>query len=346
MTPAVEVIDLVKHYPQATGYRDVVRRSRSAPGGVEPRPALAGISLEIAPGELFGLLGQNGAGKTTLIRILTTALRPTSGTARVAGHDVENDTMGVRRSIGLISGEERSFYWRMTGRQNLVFFAAIAHIPLRQRTARIEELLERVHLTADADRPVRTYSTGMRQRLGIARGLLNEPEVLFMDEPTRSLDPISAKEVRVLVREHVMSDPKRAVILATHSMAEAEALCDRVAFVRRGEIVAAGPLAELRRTLHPGIRCDIVVRGHPAAAATALRAAVPLVDLAVDDAEADQHIRIILDEASGALNQVLRTLMVAGAEILDCRTSEASLEEIFVRTLGADAEPTPESMAS
>jgi ABC-2 type transport system ATP-binding protein len=304
------------------------------------------LDLDIHAGEIFGLLGQNGAGKTTLIRILTTALRPTTGTARVAGHDVERDTMGVRRSIGLISGEERSFYWRMTGRQNLVFFAAIAHIPLRERTARIEELLERVRLTADADRPVRTYSTGMRQRLGIARGLLNEPEVLFMDEPTRSLDPISAKEVRVLVREHVMSDPKRAVILATHSMAEAEALCDRVAFVRHGQIVAAGPLAELRRTLHPGIRCDIVVRGHPAGAATALRAAVPLVDIAVDDTDDDQHIRIILDEASGALNQVLRAIMVAGAEILDCRTSEASLEEIFVRTLGADASTTPESLAS
>jgi ABC-2 type transport system ATP-binding protein len=346
MTPAVEVVDLVKRYPAATGYRDAIRRSRPAPGADTARPALGGVSLEIAPGELFGLLGQNGAGKTTLIRILTTALRPTSGTARVAGHDVERDTMAVRRSIGLISGEERSFYWRMTGRQNLVFFAAIAHIPLRQRTARIEELLERVSLTADADRPVRTYSTGMRQRLGIARGLLSEPEVLFMDEPTRSLDPISARDVRILVKDHVMSDPKRAVILATHSMAEAEALCDRVAFVRRGEIVAAGPLAELRRTLHPGIRCELVLRGHPAGAATALRAAVPLVDIAVDDTDDDQHIRIILDEASGALNQVLRAIMVAGAEILDCRTSEASLEEIFVRTLGADASTTPESLAS
>ena len=346
MTPAVEVVDLVKRYPAATGYRDAIRRSRPAPGADAARPALGGVSLEIAPGELFGLLGQNGAGKTTLIRILTTALRPTSGTARVAGHDVERDTMAVRRSIGLISGEERSFYWRMTGRQNLVFFAAIAHIPLRQRTARIEELLERVSLTADADRPVRTYSTGMRQRLGIARGLLSEPEVLFMDEPTRSLDPISARDVRILVKDHVMSDPKRAVILATHSMAEAEALCDRVAFVRRGEIVAAGPLAELRRTLHPGIRCELVLRGHPAGAATALRAAVPLVDIAVDDTDDDQHIRIILDEASGALNQVLRAIMVAGAEILDCRTSEASLEEIFVRTLGADASTTPESLAS
>jgi ABC-2 type transport system ATP-binding protein len=346
MTPAVEVVDLVKRYPAATGYRDAIRRSRPAPGADTARPALGGVSLEIAPGELFGLLGQNGAGKTTLIRILTTALRPTSGTARVAGHDVERDTMAVRRSIGLISGEERSFYWRMTGRQNLVFFAAIAHIPLRQRTARIEELLERVSLTADADRPVRTYSTGMRQRLGIARGLLSEPEVLFMDEPTRSLDPISARDVRILVKDHVMSDPKRAVILATHSMAEAEALCDRVAFVRRGEIVAAGPLAELRRTLHPGIRCELVLRGHPAGAANALRAAVPLVDIAVDDTDDDQHIRIILDEASGALNQVLRAIMVAGAEILDCRTSEASLEEIFVRTLGADASTTPESLAS
>jgi hypothetical protein len=152
MTPAVEVVDLVKRYPTATGYRDLVRRSRAAPGADTGRPALGGVSLKIAPGELFGLLGQNGAGKTTLIRILTTALRPTSGTARVAGHDVERDTMQVRRSIGLISGEERSFYWRMTGRQNLVFFAAIAHIPLRQRTTRIEELLERVNLTAAADR--------------------------------------------------------------------------------------------------------------------------------------------------------------------------------------------------
>jgi ABC-2 type transport system ATP-binding protein len=134
MTAAVEVVDLVKRYPRASGYRGLLRRSRPAPGGVEPRPALGGVSLEIAPGELFGLLGQNGAGKTTLIRILTTALRLTSGSARVAGHDVERETAAVRRSIGLISGEERSFYWRMTGRENLAFFAAIGHIPLRRRT--------------------------------------------------------------------------------------------------------------------------------------------------------------------------------------------------------------------
>lgn len=336
MSNAIEVTDLVKQYPITTGYRRLLpgpsQRARRA-GEVARRPALAGVSLSVAAGEAFGLLGQNGAGKTTLIRILTTALLPSGGAARVAGLDVVTEARAVRRRIGVITGEERSFYWRLTGRENLEFFATIGEVPARSRRTRITELLERVGLSADADRPVRTYSSGMRQRLGIARGLLTAPDVLFMDEPTRSLDPISARDVRALVREHVLGDPSRAVILATHSMAEAETLCGRVAFIRRGALVAAGPLRELRATIHPGRQVDLLVRGSASSIETALRLGAQVDALVVTDEDGLTRVRGVVDDAPGAVDAVLRAVMGSAGEIVECRVAEASLEELFVQTL-------------
>jgi len=344
MSHVIEVDDLTKQYPITTGYRRLMpgRSSRARRSAELMRPpALAGVSLTVAAGEAFGLLGQNGAGKTTLIRILTTALLPTSGHASVLGYDVVADAQAIRRRIGVITGEERSFYWRLTGRENLEFFATLAHVDGSRRSARIAELLERVSLAAHADRPVRSYSSGMRQRLGIARGLLASPDVLFMDEPTRSLDPISARDVRALVREHVLGDPTRAVILATHSMVEAESLCDRVAFVRRGSVVAAGPLRELRATIHPGRLVDLLVRGAAPAIETALRLGAHVEDLEVHEEDGLQRVRGVVDDRPGAVDSLLRAVMGSGAEIVDCRITEASLEDLFVRTLD-DAAATDE----
>ncbi len=173
----------------------------------------------------------------------------------------------------------------------------------------------------------------MRQRLAIARGLLTEPDVLFMDEPTRSLDPITAREVRGLVQDHVMARGDRAVILATHSMSEAEALCDRVAFVRRGEIVAAGPLRDLRATIHPGRRVDLTVRGSRPRLMAALPSVLQATDLEI--AVEDDHLRLrcLVDDGPGVVDQVLRAVMAAGGEITECRIAEATLEELFVQTL-------------
>jgi len=201
--------------------------------------AVDGITLTVAEGEVFGLLGHNGAGKTTTIRVLTGRALPTSGRASVAGHDVATARSRVRPLINVVF-EEQNLYDRLSGRDNLRFFARL----YAAREARADELLDRVGLAPAAKRKVRTYSNGMKQRLLLARALVNSPRVLFLDEPTRGLDPTSARELRDLVRE--LSRGGVTVFLTTHYMEEADALCDRVAFLSQGRIVALDAPRELK----------------------------------------------------------------------------------------------------
>ncbi|HVX31027.1 MAG TPA: ABC transporter ATP-binding protein [Nitrolancea sp.] len=217
--PMIEVEHLVKQY-----------------GDVH---AVNGISFTVAEGEIFGLLGHNGAGKTTTIRMLTGRTLPTSGTARVAGYDIVDQLDQVKPLINLVF-EEPNLYERLSGRENLSFFAELYGVDGN----RPDELLGMVDLAEAADRKVKTYSSGMRQRLLVARALINEPRVLFLDEPTRGLDPSSARDLRDLVAG--LSDKGTTVFLTTHYMEEADELCDRVAFLSHGEIVALDTPRELK----------------------------------------------------------------------------------------------------
>jgi ABC-2 type transport system ATP-binding protein len=228
--PMVEVRDLGKHY-----------------GSVR---AVDGISFAVEAGEVFGLLGHNGAGKTTTIRVLTGRTRPTHGEARVAGFDVVAERDKIKPLINLVF-EEQNLYERLTGRDNLLVFADLYAAP----HSRAEELLAQVELTEAAKRRVKTYSTGMKQRLLIARALINHPRVLFLDEPTRGLDPASARELRDLVRR--LSEAGTTVFLTTHYMDEADELCDRVAFLTAGKIVALDTPRELK--LRYGQRTAVVL---------------------------------------------------------------------------------------
>jgi ABC-2 type transport system ATP-binding protein len=297
------------------------------------------VSLRIARGELFGLLGQNGAGKTTLIKMLCTALLPSSGQAAVMGYDVVAQARQVRQRIGLVNGEERSFYWRLTGRQNLEFFAALYHVPGPLARGRIADLLRRVGLAEDADRPFRTYSSGMRQKLGIARGLLASPQVLFMDEPTRSLDPISAQAMRRLVAEYIIGELGCTVILATHSMAEAEELCDRLALIRHGRVVAEGTIADLRAGLRAGVRCELRVRHMPPELPEALRRRAGIIDVATRRDDASHLLQLTLSEEGPVLAGLLREVVESGADIYSCATRHITLEEIYLHTLSAPSAP-------
>lgn len=341
MTPAITTDRLSKRFRPLRSYRDVIL----APWRRPERAAVDEVSLSIPQGEVFGLLGQNGAGKTTLIRMLTTLLLPTSGTARVAGHDVAQDPRAVRARIGLVSGDERSFYWRLSGRQNLEFFAALQHLPPAISARRIDELVERLGIGSHMDRPFGQLSTGQRQKLAIARGLMAEPDVLFMDEPTRSLDPISAVAIREFVARHIVGELGRTVVLATHSMPEAEALCRRIAFIQDGRIVADGTVPELRRAIGYGIRCEIRLREAPAdvtASLAGLPGVMAVLSAAEDTTNLSSERPVVLrltlarDEAVAA---VLRTLVAGRAEIIGCETRELSLEEIYVRTLAASGAP-------
>jgi ABC-2 type transport system ATP-binding protein len=201
--------------------------------------AVDGISFTIRQGEIFGLLGHNGAGKTTTIRLLTGRTRPTAGTASIAGHDVVNEIGAIKPIINLVF-EDANFYERLTGWDNIALFARLYGVP----ASRASELLERVDLADAAKRRVKTYSTGMKQRLIIARALINSPQVLFLDEPTRGLDPSSARELRELIV--TLARQGTTVLLTTHYMNEAEELCDRVAFLNAGKIVALDSPQELK----------------------------------------------------------------------------------------------------
>jgi ABC-2 type transport system ATP-binding protein len=211
--------------------------------------ALDHVDLEIEEGELFGLLGPNGAGKTTTIKILSTLLEPTSGEARVKGLDVMKDAAKVRRIVNMVAGGERMLYFRLTGRENLKYFAELYNVPREEVSRRIEGLLNLVGLADRADDEVEKYSKGMKQRLQVCRGLINEPEVLFLDEPTLGLDVDIARDVRGLVRDKIVREQGRTVLLTTHYMFEAEEMCDRIAFLNKGKIVALGRVDELKRNL-------------------------------------------------------------------------------------------------
>jgi len=209
-----------------------------------PVVALDGVELEVAPGETFGLLGPNGAGKTTMVKIMVTILLPTAGRAAVLGYDVARQAAQVRPRIGIVFGGERGLYWRLSGRDNLRYFAELYRMPPRVSRRRIGELIDMLGLADRADDRVETYSRGMKQRLHIARGIIHDPPVVFMDEPTIGLDPAIAAELRQFIAG--LRAQEKTVFLTTHYLNEAERLCDRVAVVDRGRLQAVATPARLK----------------------------------------------------------------------------------------------------
>jgi ABC-2 type transport system ATP-binding protein len=207
----------------------------------KPIEALTGVSFSVAAGEIVCVMGPNGAGKSTLVRILGGLLVPSSGIARVVGLDVAAGGLDFRRRVAFVVGDERSFDYRVSGRTNLHYFAALHGLPAPEARRRAEALLDRVGLGAAADRRYREYSRGMRQRLALARGLLAEPEILLLDEPTLGLDPRGARDMRVFLREEVIRKPHRTAIVCSNDPTEARALADRVLFLEDGKLLATAP---------------------------------------------------------------------------------------------------------
>jgi ABC-type multidrug transport system ATPase subunit/ABC-type polysaccharide/polyol phosphate export permease len=208
------------------------------------------VNLFIRPGEIFGLVGPNGAGKTTLVKMLGTLIEPSSGCAKIGGISIRQ-TEAVKNIIGLSTSDERSFYWRLTGRKNLEFFATLNGIPPKKVSIRVEEELKRVGLLNQAEKAFSSYSTGMRQRLSIARALLSEPKIIFLDEPTKGLDPAASRKVHTIIRDHISKVLGVTVFLTSHQLPEVETLCDRIAVMNQGRIQACGTMAELRNKFGP-----------------------------------------------------------------------------------------------
>jgi ABC-2 type transport system ATP-binding protein len=289
VTAAVEAVDLRRTFTTRSG---TLRRTRK---DVE---AVKGVSFEIAPGELFGLLGPNGAGKTTTIKMLITLLIPTSGSATVLGHDVVTDVREVRRRIGYVFGGDRGLYERLSGLDNLRYFSELYGVPPREQKARIGALLELVGLTGREGERVEGYSRGMRQRLHIARGLLHDPDVIFLDEPSIGIDPVGARELRGTIAG--LREQGKTVLLTTHYMFEADELCDRIAVIRAGEIVAEGTPAELKGLVSTGRVLEVETYG--------------ISEDAVASARAVGGVRTVVLEERGQL-QVLVVSCESGAEV-------------------------------
>jgi ABC-2 type transport system permease protein len=247
---AIETCSLTKFFPENQGWRSLWERQPAL------IPAVREVDLAVKEGELFGLLGPNGAGKTTLIKMLSTLITPSSGTARVGGYELQEGT-AIKRVIGLVTSDERSFYWRLSGRQNLAFFASLHHVPAEEIPRRVAQVLEQVGLQAVSEKRFQTYSTGMRQRLSIARALLHRPRLLFLDEPTKGLDPTATQNLHDLVRT-LSRQEGITILLTTHYLAEAEALCERIAIMNQGRIQACGSLAELKQ--HSGLQERISIQ--------------------------------------------------------------------------------------
>ena len=289
----------------------------------EPVTALDSVSLTIPIGEVHGLLGPNGAGKTTLVKILSTVLLPTGGSARVLGHDVVEEAAAVRPQIGIVFGGERGLYWRLTGRQNLEYWGALYKLSRSEIKRRSAQLIERVGLSERADERVETYSRGMKQRLHLARGLIGDAKVLFLDEPTTGMDPLAAREFRALIAE--LRGEGRTILLATHDMAEAEALCDRVTLIDRGVILATESPRTLGRVISRFQRIDVEGVDDGLLARIAALPGVSSV------APADLGVRIEVAE-EGVTSDVLKLLVDSG--VTSVRTSLPSLEEVYVQLIG------------
>ena len=306
--------------------RHPLRRERTA--------VLSSVRLEVRAGEFFGLLGPNGAGKTSLFKILATLILPDAGTARVCGHDIVGEAASVRQAMAPVIADERSLHWRISARENLRLFAALHRVPARQAVAQVDGLLAAVGLHETGDRMVGKFSSGMKQRLLIARALLARPRVLLLDEPTRSLDPISARDFRAFLRTEIVENQGCTVLLATHNADEALDLCDRVAILDRGRLLAVGKPDELATELERDrYRVSTTCPDHASFAALAERGTIH--DLQVEESSSEGWTRVRMEIPGGPTDaaNVLAFLIEAGVPIASFERTRLSLADLIDRVV-------------
>ena len=306
--------------------------------------ALQGVNLQVREGELFGLLGPNGAGKTTLMKILTTLLSPTSGWARVAGHDVVKEPVVVRRLINMVSGGESSGYGMLTVRENLWMFSQFYGLPSKQANQRIEGLLKIVGLDDRIHTKSSDLSTGLRQKMNIVRGFLTDPQVLFLDEPTLGLDVGASRDARKLIRSWLEEDRTRTLLLTTHYMVEADELCDRVAIINQGRVLACDTPSALKQQLQRDALFEITVGALNGLMGSKLDGIPGVRKVSHRQAGEMNVLSFILDEEA-ALAAVMIKLTESGVKILRLDKHEPTLEDVFVNLVGRSMDEVEQDVA-
>lgn len=320
---------------QFTLPRSMPELLRQGLGRRSPHPdrtvtAVDGVTFHVRPGELYGLLGPNGAGKTTLIKLLCTMIAPTSGRGSIFGVDLASSNQ-IRQMIGMASGDERSFYWRLSGRYNLEFFGALCGLNEQDARRRAGELLEKVDLSGHADRPFRTYSSGQKQRLSIARALLHRPRLLFLDEPTRSLDPTATMRLHEFIEQDLLRAEGMTILLTTHRLDEAAQLSQRIGIMQGGRLQAEGTPDELRARLGP----TVTYRLHVAQLIpdlTSLEAGLPgQLRAWPSDANGAWVVEMGVTDNEAALSALIQRIVESGGQVRDVQRDLPSLDLVFQR---------------
>jgi ABC-2 type transport system ATP-binding protein len=332
MESAIRTRDLRKVYntapPAAAGRGD---SSAGGKRGKEPKPqiiAVDGLNLDVAPGQIFGLLGPNGAGKSTTVGILTTRVRPTSGSAWIGPHDVWGDQTAAKRLIGVVA-QRPNLDFALTAREILLYHGAYFGIGSRERAERADALLDRFKLTDRGNQLVRGFSGGMMQRISIARAMMHDPQVLFLDEPSAGLDP----QTRLLLWEIIQEYNRkgRTVLITTHNMEEADALCQQLAIIDHGRIIAWGTPAELKASIPGGYVIRVRFGSHSAPLLDRLRTLPGVTDVR---ASGETGADLYAGRGGSLIPEVVTTAATFGIELSDVHISEPSLENLFLHHTG------------
>jgi len=330
--PVIRLSGLTKRFARRRGVREFLR----ARGRAENVTVVAGVHFEIARGEIVGLLGPNGAGKTTIFKMLSTMIVPDAGTATIVGYDVVRDAASVRRVLAAVPAEDRSLNWRLSARENLILFAALYKLSRRATTERVDGLLRTVGLEDAGTKLVGAFSSGMRQRVLIARALLARPEILLLDEPTRSLDPVSADEFRTFLRRELVEREGCTIVLATHNTDEAFGFCDRVVVLDHGRVLATGAARALA-TRFGEERYHLLTDDaeHPSFAALEQRGLLRRLPTPGPSPDGWETVECVIDGGPSRSAAVLRQLVTSGVHVARLERRDVSLADLITRIVGA-----------
>jgi ABC-2 type transport system ATP-binding protein len=340
---SIQTINLTKRFAKKKhrGVFSFLRKNQSNNSKNENNitVALNKVNIRIHPGELFGLLGPNGSGKTTMIKCLSTILIPDEGTAIVNGFDTSKKTSMVRASLGMVVGGERTLYWKLTARDNLTYFASLYKMERKHAKKRIDELLESFHLADRADERLEDYSTGMRQKIAIARALLHDPPILLLDEPTLGLDPNFSRQIRILIKE-LSEKQGKTVLLTTHYMDEAEQLCDRVAFINNGNIVAVDSPNRLKAMVKETELVEVTIYRPPADIEKIISSKLPDVEVVKlipgkENEGTPSRIKVIGGTVEENMETIIDTLRQKNIHISGLNVGAPTLEDVFVKLTGS-----------